>query len=107
MDYSTFFDEPLHTGISQKNINQAPKTMQGADHRFVREINRLLVLNCVRENGPLARVRIAQRTGLSRTTVSNIMDTLLREGFVREGELLDAAPAGGRRAMLVHFNADI
>ncbi len=80
---------------------------QGADYRFVRELNRLLVLNCVREHGPLARVRIAQRTGLSRTTVSNIMDDLLREGFVREGELLDAAPAGGRRAMLVHFNADI
>lgn len=81
-------------------------TGQGADHRLLRELNRLLILNCVREAGPLARVQIAQQTNLSRTTVSNIIDTLLQEGFVREGDLLDAAPAGGRRAMLVHFNAD-
>lgn len=79
---------------------------QGADQRVMREFNRLLVLNYVRECGPLARVQIAQDTGLSRTTVSNIIDTLLQEGFVREGDLLDAAPSGGRRAMLVHFNAD-
>jgi len=79
---------------------------QGADHRLVRELNRLLVLNCVRERGPLARVKVAQHTGLSRTTVSSIIDALLQEGFVREGERLNAAPAGGRRAMLVHFQAD-
>src|SRR5581483_540999 len=79
---------------------------QGADQRVVRGFNRLLVLNYVRENGPLPRVQLAQETGLSRTTVSNIIDTLLQEGFVREGDLLDAAPVGGRRAMLVHFNAD-
>jgi DNA-binding MarR family transcriptional regulator len=79
---------------------------QGADQRVMRQFNRLLVLNYVREYGPLARVQIAQDTGLSRTTVSNIIDALLQEGFVREGDLLDAAPAGGRRAMLVHFNAD-
>jgi len=80
---------------------------QGADHHLVREFNRLLVLNCIREHGPIARVKIAQRTGLSRTTVSSIIDTLLQEGFIREGDLLSAAPAGGRRAIPVHFNADI
>ncbi len=79
---------------------------QGADQHLLREINRLRVLNCVREAGPLARVRIAEYTNLSRTTVSNIIDSLLQEGFVREGDLLNAAPAGGRRAMPVHFNAD-
>lgn len=89
-----------HTMTSQQ------LTGQGADHRLLRELNRLLILNCVREAGPLARVQIAQQTNLSRTTVSNIIDTLLQEGFVREGNLLNAAPAGGRRAMLVHFNAD-
>lgn len=85
--------------------NKQLKT-QGADHHLIREFNRLLVLNCVREYGPIARVKIAQRTGLSRTTVSSIIDALLQEGFVREGDLLSAAPAGGRRAIPVHFNAD-
>lgn len=79
---------------------------QGADIHRIREFNRLLVLNYVREHGPVSRVELAQRLGLSRTTVSNIMDSLLQEGLVREGHLLDAAPRGGRRAILVHFNAD-
>ena len=50
---------------------------------------------------------LAQRLGLSRATISNIMDMLLQEGLVREGHLLDATSKGGRRAVLVHFNADI
>ncbi len=70
----------------------------------MRELNRLSILNCVRLCGPIARVALAKRTGLSRTTVSSVMEELLAEGLVREGELLDAAPNGGRRATLVHFN---
>lgn len=78
----------------------------GADFRVMRDFNRLLVLNCVRTHGPLARISIAKRTGLSRTTVGSIIDTLLTERLVREGRLLDSGPSGGRRAVLVHFNAD-
>ena len=79
--------------------------MKRADPTFMRQHNRLLVLNYVREHGPIARAAIARQTGLSRTTVSSIMDDLLREGFVREGEMQNATPAGGRRAILVNFNA--
>lgn len=75
-----------------------------ADLRGVRRANRTLVLNCIRVQGPLARVTIARRTGLSRTTVSSIVDALLKEGLVREGSTVSAAPSGGRRATLVHFN---
>jgi glucokinase-like ROK family protein len=71
----------------------------------MRALNHRLVLNCVREYGPIARVDIARHTQLSRTTVSNLMDILLREGLVREGKTQSAAPSGGRRAILVHFNA--
>jgi glucokinase-like ROK family protein len=80
---------------------------QGTGLHHVREFNRLLVLNCIREHGPIARVMIARRTGLSRTTVSSIVDTLLQEGLVREGSFSQSAPEGGRRAILVHFNADV
>lgn len=78
----------------------------GADLQSMRQFNRLLVLNCIRQHGPLARVAVADRTGLSRTTVSSIVDALLDEGLVREGDTLHAARAGGRRATLVHFQAD-
>lgn len=79
---------------------------QGADLRHIREFNRLLVLNYVRDHGPITRVMLAKRLGLSRTTVSSIMDALLQERLVREGHFLEATSRGGRRAILVHFNAD-
>jgi len=79
---------------------------RGADFHLMRRLNRLSVLNWVRTRGPVARVAIARNTGLSRTTVGSIIDELLCEKLVREGEHLDAAPSGGRRATLVHFNGD-
>lgn len=82
-----------------------PPASRGADVRAMREFNLLLVLNCIREHGPLPRVAIARRTGLSRPTVSSLMEILLRERLVREGELLNSSAAGGRRAVEVHFNA--
>ena len=72
--------------------------------RAMREANRSLILNYLREHGPLARVSISRRTGLSRTTVSSIVDALIKEGLVREGSTQNAARSGGRRAILVHFN---
>jgi predicted NBD/HSP70 family sugar kinase len=74
------------------------------DLHGLREANRRRVLNHIRSMGPVARVAIAERIGLSRTTVGGIVDALLKEGFVREGSALSAAPNGGRRAILVHFN---
>ena len=81
--------------------------MQGADIHRVRAFNRSLMLSYVREHGPISRVRLAQHLGLSRTTISSIMDVLLHEGMVREGHFLNPTPKGGRRAILVHFNADV
>src|SRR5260370_36717820 len=89
--------------------NQRPDshpTAQGADLHRIRGFNRLLVLNYVRDHGPITRVMLAKRLGLSRTTVSSIMDALLQERLVREGHFLEAPSRGGRRAILVHFNAD-
>ena len=81
-------------------------TTKGADLRLMRELNRLLILNCVRVSGPITRVAVAHQTGLSRTTVSSIVDELLADNLLVEGQTVEAAPTGGRRATLLHFNAD-
>jgi predicted NBD/HSP70 family sugar kinase len=83
-----------------------PATSRGADLRLMRELNRLLILNGVRVSGPITRVAVAHRTGLSRTTVSSIVDELLADNLLFEGKTVEAAPTGGRRATLLHFNAD-
>jgi glucokinase-like ROK family protein len=76
----------------------------GADLHAMREYNRLLVLNSVRNSGPIARVVLSRQTGLSRTTISTIMEELLKDGLVREGETRSLTSSGGRPATLVHFN---
>lgn len=99
-------NQPIQRLVHSMRSQNSQSKAQGADFQYVRELNRLLVLNCIREHGPLARFMIAQRTGLSRTTVSNIIDVLLQEEFIHEGNFLDASPVGGRRPITVHFNAD-
>ncbi len=81
-------------------------TTKGADLRLMRELNRLLILNRVRVSGPITRVAVAHQTGLSRTTVSSIVDELLADNLLFEGQTVEAAPTGGRRATLLHFNAN-
>lgn len=59
-----------------------------------RSVNRRLVLETVRLQGPIGRAAIAQATGLSLQTISNIGDELLGAGLLREQPL----PRGGRGA---------
>ena len=92
--------------MRQRDVRLATTETMGADYHQLRSFNRLLILNCIRQQGPVARVEIARLTGLSRTTVSSIVDDLIQEGLALEGAILNAAPNGGRRATLVHFNAD-
>ena len=66
----------------------------------LRELNRLRVLETVRERGTVSRAEIARRTGLARSTVSSLVTELQRDGLVVESE--DAAtPSGGRPAVLL------
>lgn len=70
-----------------------------ANQRWMRRVNRALVLACIQREGPISRVRIAERTTLSRATVSAITTALLREGVIREEERLPSTSRGGRRAV--------
>ncbi|MFA5892091.1 MAG: ROK family protein [Actinomycetota bacterium] len=70
-----------------------------------RDLNRELVLNLLRSDGPLSRAAIAQRTRLAKPTVSAIVADLLAARRVREVGVA-AGPVGrGRPAVLVEYNA--
>lgn len=92
-------------GVRGRHAVQAAVTAQGTDLHLMRESNRMLVLNCIREQGVLPRAEVARRTGLSRTTVGHIIDDLIADGFVREGDSQRAPESAGRRVIPVHFNA--
>ena len=67
----------------------------------LREMNRLRVLDAVRENGALTQVEIAGVTGLSAATVSNLVKELDAAGAVQ----LSPSIRNGRRAVQVSFSA--
>lgn len=83
-----------------------PPIFYGADLTFVRALNRALVLNFVRTRGRTQSNDIAAGTGLSRATVSRVLEILGNEGLVRKGGQLAASARGGRRATEVEFRAD-
>ncbi|MGI9069354.1 MAG: ROK family transcriptional regulator [Pyrinomonadaceae bacterium] len=59
----------------------------------IRDINRQIVLNYVRELGPISRAEIARETALQRSTVSLIVDELTTHGLIEE---VGGESTGGR-----------
>jgi len=51
---------------------------------LIRDLNQTLVLNLVREQGPISRADLARISGLSASTVTEITAALLRDGFLLE-----------------------
>jgi predicted NBD/HSP70 family sugar kinase len=62
----------------------------------IRDINRQIVLNYVRERGPISRAEIASETELQRSTISLIVDELKLGGLLEEvyGESTGGRPPG-------------
>lgn len=85
-------------------VTRGPKT-SGADHSVMRELNRSLVLDLVKQHSPMSRASIAKATSLAKPTVSAIVDDLLGEGLVREIGIGATTQGGGRPPILLEFNA--
>ena len=72
---------------------------QSASNRTPRQINRNLIFHLIRLGQPLSRAELARRSGLRRSTVSLIVDELLAEKWLFEGEI-GRLPRGRRPTML-------
>jgi predicted NBD/HSP70 family sugar kinase len=62
------------------------------------------ILELIRTQGPISRAEIARRADVSKPTVSSIVQHLVNINLLAECGL--AQSAGGRRAMLLEFNAE-
>ena len=74
------------------------------DQEKVRKINRSLVLNTLRLHAPVSRAQVANYTGLTRGTVSNIVNVLIEDGLVFEDKLEDSKI--GRPSILLGLRPD-
>ena len=76
---------------------------QAARLNTIRDINRQIVLNYVREREPISRAEIARETDLQRSTISAIVEALTAEGLVEE--VGEGESTGGRRPTLLKLRA--
>ncbi len=74
------------------------KSVNVARSNTIRDINRQIILNYVREDGPISRADIARATALQRSTVSLIVDELLKSDLVEE---VYGESSGGRPPQLL------
>ena len=70
-----------------------------------REVNRDQILERIRILQPISRVDLARASGLQPSTISSIVEQLLKERWVKEGALVKTAR--GRRPTLLSLNDDL
>jgi predicted NBD/HSP70 family sugar kinase len=76
---------------------------QAARLNTIRDINRQIVLNYVREREPISRAEIARETDLQRSTISAIVEDLKTEGLIEE--VGEGESTGGRRPTMLKLRA--
>ncbi|MEJ2502439.1 MAG: ROK family protein [Gemmatimonadota bacterium] len=80
-----------------------PDNFRRATRDTPREVNRRILLNLVREKQPISRADLAREMGVARGTITALVNELLADGLVREGETADVPR--GRKPTLLHIRA--
>lgn len=71
--------------------------------QLMKSLNRSLILNNIRSYGSISRAEIAKKTNLTPPTVTNIVNELLTDGLVVEGQ---AGPSnGGRKPIMLRISS--
>lgn len=73
--------------------------MRSGNRQLIRDINRSLVLNLIKNHGPTPRTEIARMSGLGLSTISGITRALLSAGLIHE--TASGESSGGRRPILL------
>ncbi|AVQ98185.1 transcriptional regulator [Oceanobacillus iheyensis] len=74
------------------------------DLKLIQELNRSIILDSIRKNGPISRSEIAKLINISPTTVTSAVSDLINEGLVYEKGVGNSS--GGRKPVLLRFNPD-
>jgi predicted NBD/HSP70 family sugar kinase len=80
-----------------------PRNFQRATRTTTKEINRQIVLNLVREYQPISRADLARRMEVARAIVSPLVNELIEQGLIYEGE--PGTSRRGRKPTLLHVRA--
>jgi glucokinase-like ROK family protein len=78
--------------------------MRTGDQAFIKELNKSITMNLIREKSPISRTQISSESGLNKATVSSLIDELISEGLVVE--LGPGHSSVGRRPVMLGFNGN-
>lgn len=73
-------------------------------YKLLKGMNESLVINIIRQRGPISRVDIARLTGLTQPTVTNITNKLMESNLIMEYMMGESS--GGRRPVLLKINPE-
>ncbi|MEW9669383.1 ROK family transcriptional regulator [Ammoniphilus sp. 3BR4] len=71
--------------------------------QFMKSLNKSLILNVIRLDGPISRAEIAKKTNLTPPTVTNLVGELLESNLVIESDL--GTSSGGRKPIMLRIHA--
>ena len=75
---------------------------RSGNRELMRDLNRHLVLNLIKNRGPISRTEVAAQSGLSQATVTHITRDLLADGLIQE--VASGPSTGGRRPVLLEID---
>jgi glucokinase-like ROK family protein len=80
-------------------------TLPKGSAQYINRLNKIKVLNLIRESGKISRADIVKVTGLSAPTITRIVDSLINvEKLVAQTGIGESG--GGRPPVIVHFNGE-
>jgi predicted NBD/HSP70 family sugar kinase len=95
--------ESRHRSRGMRRINLSD--IELASSETARHINRDIVLQLIHSRQPISRADLARLSGLQRSTVSQIIEQLIEERWIREGAV--AQLPRGRHPTLLVLNDDV
>lgn len=81
-----------------------PSSHKAGDLHFLKRLNRSAILELVRRKPGVTRADIATLAHLTKATVGTAVQSLLRQGWLKEGELQKSS--GGRPGRALHLNSN-
>jgi predicted NBD/HSP70 family sugar kinase len=72
--------------------------------KLMREINRNLILEHMRNNKICTKTDLYKLTGLSKMTINNIVGSLIKKGIILESGYGNSSREGGKKPLLLKFN---
>ncbi|QUW21501.1 ROK family protein [Sporosarcina sp. Marseille-Q4063] len=73
----------------------------------IKKMNRELVIRTIRMQQPVSRIRLSRILNLSKSTISSIVDDLIKVKVIEEIGFEASTKEGGRRAIQLSFNSKV